>query len=39
MLMNFARYGIINAKKFPDKEFLVEHNVQESEKGAYLERV
>jgi acyl-CoA synthetase (AMP-forming)/AMP-acid ligase II len=22
--MNFARYGIINAKKFPDKEFLVE---------------
>ena len=22
--MNFARFGIINAKKYPDKEFLVE---------------
>lgn len=38
--MNFARYGIINAMKFPDKEFLVERTpFQESEEGAYLERV
>ncbi|MDD3652754.1 MAG: class I adenylate-forming enzyme family protein [Desulfotomaculaceae bacterium] len=23
--MNFARYGIINAKKYPNREFLIEH--------------
>ncbi|NLX91223.1 MAG: acyl--CoA ligase [Firmicutes bacterium] len=32
--MNFARYGIINAKKFPDKEFLVELKPSEKKRRA-----